>query len=489
MDPDFLKNLEYFATPNNQTSTNPDQAGESSTAAATRNETDAAFWDALARGEPSLTGPSSNPPSASVPSFAQSSTAPTNLSYRPVPGQANNKRPGPGLSRTTQNTASPRRKEGHEKKRTKMDPDAAALESVDYWIQFDDDDADNNLGGSFEIDFSKRPSNPSHFGRPPARLNPLPTTPGLGTGLYANPTFREDDFLDDGALDNALSEDEDFLDNMNLGEQLSTIETQPPSEVPPREGLYSTPLSWEKPAPGLRMNPLFGLGAPMLDPEQRRLLAIALNAGGSANNIASGFGFGMGGDIGSEYSSMGHMGSSAATASLSEISKAAGDEPTKSKGKGKEKEGEAPKPAKQTKAQKAQAAKAAAAAEAANEKGKLGDRTAHNDIERKYRTNLKDKIAELRDAVPSLKSMPDEGDEDDDDSQTRGAPKVSKGTVLLKATEYIHHLEKRNQAIMKEHQELARRLQAFEQLLTATARQPFPMPTYSRTMFDPRGFC
>ncbi|EEY22060.1 conserved hypothetical protein [Verticillium alfalfae VaMs.102] len=85
--------------------------------------------------------------------------------------------------------------------------------------------------------------------------------------------------------------------------------------------------------------------------------------------------------------------------------------------------------------------------------------------------------------------MPEEGDEDDDDSQTRGAPKVSKGTVLLKATEYIHHLEKRNQAIMKEHQELARRLQAFEQLLTATARQPFPMPTYSRTMFDPRGFC
>ncbi|KAM0633409.1 hypothetical protein ACHAPW_003746 [Verticillium nonalfalfae] len=406
MDPDFLKNLEYFATPNNQTPTNPDQAGESSIAAAARNETDAAFWDALAKGEPSLTGPSSNLPSSSVPSFAQSSTAPTNLSYRPVLGQANNKRPGPGLSRTTQGIASPRRKEGHEKKRTKMDPDAAALESVDYWIQFDDDDADNNLGGSFEIDFSKRPR--------------------LGTGLYANPTFREDDFLDDGALDNALSEDEDFLDNMNLGEQLSTIETQPPSEVPPREGLYSTPLSWEKPAPGLRMNPLFGLGAPMLDPEQRRLLAIALNAGGSANNIASGFGFGMGGDIGSEYSSMGHMGSSAATASLSEISKPAGDEPTKSKGKGKEKEGETPRPAKQTKAQKVQAAKAAAAAEAANEKGKLGDRTAHNDIERKYRTNLKDKIAELRDAVPSLKSMPEEGDEDDDDSQTRGAPKVSK---------------------------------------------------------------
>lgn len=61
--------------------------------------------------------------------------------------------------------------------------------------------------------------------------------------------------------------------------------------------------------------------------------------------------------------------------------------------------------------------------------------------------------------------------------------------MLLKATEYIHHLEKRNKTIMKEHQDLARRLQAFEQLLTATARQPFPMPNYSRSIFDPRGFC
>lgn len=65
----------------------------------------------------------------------------------------------------------------------------------------------------------------------------------------------------------------------------------------------------------------------------------------------------------------------------------------------------------------------------------------------------------------------------------------SQGTVLTKATDYIHLLERKNKAIMGEHQELARRLQAFEQLLNATARQPFPMPSYSRTLFDPRGFC
>lgn len=50
-----------------------------------------------------------------------------------------------------------RKREGHERKRTKINSDAAALESVDYWIQFDDDD--NDRGGSFEIDFSKQRAN------------------------------------------------------------------------------------------------------------------------------------------------------------------------------------------------------------------------------------------------------------------------------------------------------------------------------------------
>ncbi len=63
------------------------------------------------------------------------------------------------------------------------------------------------------------------------------------------------------------------------------------------------------------------------------------------------------------------------------------------------------------------------------------------------------------------------------------------GTVLTKATEYIHYLERRNKQIVLEHNDLSRRLQAFEQLLQASARQNFQMPNYSRTLFDPRGFC
>lgn len=60
------------------------------------------------------------------------------------------------------------------------------------------------------------------------------------------------------------------------------------------------------------------------------------------------------------------------------------------------------------------------------EKHKIGDRTAHNDIERKYRTNLKDKIAELREAVPALHTISEAGGVEDDGSQNSRAPKVSK---------------------------------------------------------------
>ena len=256
----------------------------------------------------------------------------------------------------------------------------------------------------------------------------MPETPGLGSGLYTAPLFREDDFIDDNALDNALSDDEDPLDSMNLSEQLSTIDTQPPQEVPPREGLYSTPLSWEKPAPGLRLNPLFGLGTPMLDPEQRRLLAIALNTGGSTASLGTSFGLGVGGELESDYSSLGNLGGSA-TASLSEISRLPGDEPSRFKGKGKAKEYEEDEaPERPTKGHKQGASKGATPGPTGKGKDKIkpGDRTAHNDIERKYRTNLKDKIAELRDAVPSLRSMPDEGEDDEDDDPSRSAPKVSK---------------------------------------------------------------
>ena len=296
--------------------------------------------------------------------------------------------------------------------------------------------------------------------------------------------------IDDTALENALSDDDEGLSSMNLAEHLSGIDSAPPTDVPPREGLYSTPLSWEKPQMGLRIDSLIGLQNPILtEAEQRRLIAMAMNPGASMG--------GLGGNINSSFGGLGLLGlGGQGTTTMSEVTnsaphprpteRASSPKPRPSRtntDKGKDKErGKDKSKEKDTDHDK--------------EKPKSGDRSAHNDIERKYRTNLKDRIAELRDAVPSLRGAenPDDDDGDSTSQKSRAAAaaaaaKVSKGTVLTKATEYIQQLEKKNRTITKQHQELTKRLQALEQLLAATARPAFTMPSYSRTLFDPRGFC
>lgn len=239
---------------------------------------------------------------------------------------------------------------------------------------------------------------------------------------------------------------------MSLEEHLSKIETMPPPEVPPREGLYSTPLSWEKPEPGLRMEPNFGMGDSTIgmnpgfgqtmpgvgnqvlsNDEQRRLLAIAMNTSRTPASFMppSGFGLGFGAGLGTglppDFS-----------ASIDSIlgGPSSADHSQK----------QTPTPADSTKATRNQDVKTEGSSDAGTalsssrpglsrtttattdkgkEKLKAGDRTAHNDIERKYRTNLKDKISELRDAVPALHSIPEDGIDEGDGSGQR-APKVSK---------------------------------------------------------------
>ncbi|RPA84617.1 hypothetical protein BJ508DRAFT_303722 [Ascobolus immersus RN42] len=97
-------------------------------------------------------------------------------------------------------------------------------------------------------------------------------------------------------------------------------------------------------------------------------------------------------------------------------------------------------------------------------------KTAHNMIEKRYRTNLNDKIAALRDSVPSLRVMAGTsklGDDEDEDLEgLTPAHKLNKATVLAKATEYIRHLEKRNKRLMEENDALKGRLSAFEKLAT-----------------------
>lgn len=102
-------------------------------------------------------------------------------------------------------------------------------------------------------------------------------------------------------------------------------------------------------------------------------------------------------------------------------------------------------------------------------------KTAHNMIEKRYRTNLNDKIAALRDSVPSLRIMSKSARGEDttgDREELHGltpAHKLNKATVLSKATEYIRHLEKRNMRLIDENAAMQQRIAAFEKLFMAGA--------------------
>ncbi|KAK4219823.1 sterol regulatory element-binding protein 1 [Rhypophila decipiens] len=127
-------------------------------------------------------------------------------------------------------------------------------------------------------------------------------------------------------------------------------------------------------------------------------------------------------------------------------------------------------------------------------------KTAHNMIEKRYRTNLNDKIAALRDSVPALRIMSKSArgeDTTEDREELHGltpAHKLNKATVLSKATEYIRHLEKRNNRLLEENSSMQARISAFEKLFMAgaiTGQIPNPLqqpPTPIQYPQDVQGF-
>lgn len=72
-------------------------------------------------------------------------------------------------------------------------------------------------------------------------------------------------------------------------------------------------------------------------------------------------------------------------------------------------------------------------------------KVSHNMIEKKYRTNINSKIMELRDAVPTLRiAVGKDNVRVTDLDGLAPASKLNKASVLTKATEYIKHLERKN---------------------------------------------
>ncbi len=212
--------------------------------------------------------------------------------------------------------------------------------------------------------------------------------------------MKREDFLDDSALENALSDDDAFS-SINLADHLARIDTAPPQEVPPREGLYSTPLSWERPQPGIHMDSFIGLHSPSLnEAEQRRLIAIAMNPGSSMG--------GLGSNINLDFSGLSPGMPMTFGAGLGGSGLGQGPDPVSPSRGFAGQYRSTPSGSSQQKRQDS-----ISASEKGKEKQKPGDRTAHNDIERKYRTNLKDKISELKDAVPALRTISEDGGEDE----------------------------------------------------------------------------
>lgn len=107
-------------------------------------------------------------------------------------------------------------------------------------------------------------------------------------------------------------------------------------------------------------------------------------------------------------------------------------------------------------------------------------KVAHNAIERRYRSNINDRIAGLRDVVPALREMRPRGgprrrrrnkaEKEELVDGVAAATKMSKATVLSKATEYICYLKSREVQLDREVnalQMLVRSLEGGEELLAA----------------------
>lgn len=126
----------------------------------------------------------SAPSDVSVPSFDPAIAAFADMSFTqpPVPSPFMQEKSSLPPAAGTSQPECFQRRDLHDKKRFKADPDTPALDSIDYWINFDDD---LDRMGSFEIDYSKR--NDSTFNR---QASPFPPTLFLSRARGPLPACR-----------------------------------------------------------------------------------------------------------------------------------------------------------------------------------------------------------------------------------------------------------------------------------------------------------
>lgn len=103
-------------------------------------------------------------------------------------------------------------------------------------------------------------------------------------------------------------------------------------------------------------------------------------------------------------------------------------------------------------------------------------RRGHNAIEKRYRTNLNDKILLLQQSIPSLRSTPDSALDSDDEEVSCDPRRLSKAVILTKAIGYITNLESINSRLRHEASITSTRVDAFEKLALSGALE---MSTYS----------
>ncbi|KAL5330993.1 hypothetical protein ACEPPN_000520 [Leptodophora sp. 'Broadleaf-Isolate-01'] len=91
----------------------------------------------------------------------------------------------------------------------------------------------------------------------------------------------------------------------------------------------------------------------------------------------------------------------------------------------------------------------------------------HNAIEKRYRTNLNAKIKSLREGVPSLRGPNGNAGKEDSDGEgdiKSSQQKHGKAAILMRALDYIQHLEKTTRRLGSEVDTLKTRVGTFEKL-------------------------